>query len=161
MKRLILALALLCALPANFLFCAVPAWAVEPDEMLRDPALEARAREVSKGLRCVICQNETIDESHAEIAHDMRILVRERVTAGDSNQQILDYMHSRYGDYVLLQPRFTTATFILWLAPLVILMLGGLAVASRLKRGGHEVAPLTPEEEAALASFNDSGDKAP
>lgn len=152
MKRFILALVLL---------CAVPAYAVEPSEMLKDPALEARAREVSKSLRCVICQNETIDESHAEIAHDMRLLVRERVTAGDTNQQILNYMLSRYGDYVLLQPRFTSATLILWLGPLLILMLGGLAVASRLKRGGGEVEPLTPEEEAALASLNDSGEKAP
>lgn len=151
MKYLVLALGLLCALPV---------FAVEPEEMLKDPMLEARAREVSKSLRCVICQNETIDESHAEIAHDMRILVRERLSAGDSNQQILDYMVSRYGDYVLLQPRFMTSTLILWFGPLAILLLGGLAVASRLKRGGDAVEPLTPEEQAALASLNDSGENA-
>ena len=89
---------------------ATAAVAVEPSEMLKDPALEARAREVSKHLRCVQCQNETIDESNAEIARDMRLLVRERITAGDSNQQILDYMVSRYGDYVLLKPRFMAST---------------------------------------------------
>src|SRR5687768_3482053 len=85
---------------------SVGAVAVEPHEMLKDPALEARARVISKELRCVQCQNETIDDSNAEIARDMRVLVRERLTAGDSNQQIIDYMVSRYGDYVRLKPRF-------------------------------------------------------
>ncbi len=137
------------------------AFAVEPSEMLKDPALEARAREVSKQIRCVQCQNETIDESHAEIARDMRVLVRERILAGDSNEQIVGYMVDRYGDYVRLQPRFMSSTLILWFGPLIFLLLGGLAVASRLKRGGDAAEPLTPEEEAALASLNDSGEKAP
>jgi cytochrome c-type biogenesis protein CcmH len=137
------------------------ALAVEPSEMLKDPALEARAREVSKQIRCVQCQNETIDESHAEIAGAMRLLVRERIMAGDSNDQIVAYMVDRYGDYIRLQPRFMASTLILWFGPLIILILGGFVVASRLKRPGDAVEPLTPEEEAALASLNDSGEKAP
>ena len=137
------------------------AWAVEPKEMLKDPALEARAREVSQQLRCVQCQNETIDESHAEIARDMRVLVRERITAGDSNQQIVDYMRSRYGDYVLLKPRFMSSTLALWIGPFLILVIGGFIVASRLKQRGQAVAPLSPDERAALAALNDSGDKTP
>ncbi len=153
------------ALLAATLFLSTAALAVEPQEMLKDPALEARARDVSKGIRCVQCQNETIDESHAEIARDMRILVRERITAGDSNQQILDYMVSRYGDYVLLKPRFMASTLILWFGPLLVFVIGGFVVASRLQLRGQAVAPLTPEEEQALASLaeaslSDSGDKA-
>jgi cytochrome c-type biogenesis protein CcmH len=153
MKRLALLVGALCF--SGF------ALAVEPQEMLKDPALEARAREVSKGIRCVQCQNETIDESNAEIARDMRILVRERITAGDSNQQILDYLVSRYGDYVLLKPRLMGSTLILWFGPLLILIIGGFVVASRLKLRGDPAEPLSPEEEAALASLTDTGDKAP
>jgi len=153
MKKSLILLAALCASAA--------AWAVEPKEMLKDPALEARAREVSQQLRCVQCQNETIDESHAEIARDMRVLVRERITAGDSNQQIVDYMRSRYGDYVLLKPRFMTSTLVLWIGPFLILVIGGLIVVSRLKQRGQAAAPLSPEEHAALAALNDSGDKTP
>ena len=133
--------------------------AVEPKEMLKDPALEARAREVSKQLRCVQCQNETIDESHAEIARDMRVLVRERIAAGDSNDQIVGYMASRYGDYVLLKPRFMAGTYALWLGPFVILIIGGFVVRAHLRRRGAAAAPLSSEEEAALASLTDSGDK--
>src|SRR3954466_1328248 len=109
------------------LLFALGAGAVEPDEMLKDPALEARARDVSKELRCVQCQNETIDESNAEIARDMRLLVRERITAGDSNEAIMAYMTSRYGDYVRLQPRFMPATYLLWFGPVVVLLLGAWA----------------------------------
>ena len=106
------------------------AFAVEPSEMLKDPALEARAREVSQALRCVQCQNETIDESNAEIAGDMRRLVRERITAGDSNEQIIAYMTSRYGDYVRLQPRFMPATYLLWAGPAMVLLMGAWVVAA-------------------------------
>jgi cytochrome c-type biogenesis protein CcmH len=153
MKKLIPLLAALCLTSASF--------AVEPQEMLKDPALEARAREVSKLLRCVQCQNETIDESNAEIARDMRVLVRERITAGDSNQEIIDYMTSRYGDYVRLKPRFMPSTLVLWFGPLIVLMFGGVIVASRMRAGGREAAPLTAEEEALVASLTDSGDKTP
>jgi cytochrome c-type biogenesis protein CcmH len=145
-RRLILAVAL--GVPLAF-----PAAAVEPSEMLADPKLEARAREVSKELRCVVCQNETIDESHAEIAGDMRKLVRERIMAGDSNRQIVDYMQNRYGDYVLLKPRFTATTLLLWLGPPLVLVLGLLAVRRRLKAQAAGPAPLTAEERVALAAL--------
>ena len=130
---------------------ALPLLAVEPNEMLADPALEARAREVSKALRCVVCQNETIDESHAEIAGDMRKMVRARITAGDSNEQILNYMLASYGDFVLLRPRFTGATLLLWLGPPLLLLLGLFAVRRRLRTHAAGPAPLTSEERAALA----------
>ncbi len=142
------------------LWMASAALAVEPREMLKDPALEARARVVSKALRCVVCQNESIDESGAEIAADMRILVRQRIQAGETNAQVIAYMVGRYGDYVLLRPRFTAATVLLWLGPVVVLLLGGLVVARRLKRAGVTPLPLTPDEEAAIATLTDEGGKA-
>ena len=127
------------------------AYAVEPHEMLKDPALESRARDVSKHLRCVVCQNETIDESNADIARDMRVLLRARILAGDSNEQVVAFMVSRYGDYVLLKPRFTANTLLLWLGPFVLLGIGALVVYRRLRRAPATApAPLTPEEEAAL-----------
>lgn len=149
MKRLALTAALL---------LSAPAFAVQPYEMLKDPAQEARAREVSKQLRCVVCQNESIDDSGAEIAHDMRVLVRERVTAGDSNEQIVSYMVSRYGDYVRLLPRFTPTTLILWLGPLALLLAGGLIVMTRLRQPGAGTAPLSDEEQLALAALNHAPD---
>jgi cytochrome c-type biogenesis protein CcmH len=155
MKNGLARLAVICAA----LWVVSSAWAVEPKEMLKDPVLENRARDVSKQLRCVQCQNETIDESHAEIARDMRILVRERITAGDSNEQIVSYMVSRYGEYVRLSPRFAGNTLLLWLGPVLILIVGGFVVASRLKHRGNTAPPLTPEEQAALAALTDSGDK--
>jgi cytochrome c-type biogenesis protein CcmH len=123
--------------------------------MLKDPVLEARAREVSKHLRCVVCQNETIDESNAEIARDMRVLLRTRILAGDTNEGVIAFMVSRYGDYVLLKPRFTTRTYLLWFGPFLVLGLGAFVVYRRL-RGGPALAapvPLTPEEKAALAEL--------
>ena len=127
------------------------AYAVEPHEMLKDPALESRARDVSKHLRCVVCQNETIDESNADIARDMRVLLRARILAGDSNEQVIAFMVSRYGDYVLLKPRFTANTLLLWLGPFILLGIGALVVYRRLRRAPAAApAPLTPEEEAAL-----------
>ena len=98
------------------LLAALPAHAVEPDEVLQDPALEARAREISEGLRCLVCQNQSIDDSGAPLAKDLRLLVRERLKAGDSNQQIVDFIVARYGEFVLLKPRFETHTLVLWLA---------------------------------------------
>ncbi|TAL00673.1 MAG: cytochrome c-type biogenesis protein CcmH [Rhodospirillaceae bacterium] len=136
---------------------ALHAHAVEPGEMMTDPKLEARARDVSQALRCVVCQNETIDESNAELAHDMRVLVRRRIAAGDTNEQVLSYMVGRYGDFVLLKPRFTTMTLLLWLGPMMILVLGGVAL-SRTVRGKRPVAaPLSPEEMAALAKLTAPG----
>ncbi|MCC6913773.1 MAG: cytochrome c-type biogenesis protein CcmH [Rhodospirillaceae bacterium] len=133
------------------LFFAGAVHAVEPSEMLKDPVLEARAREVSKHLRCVVCQNETIDESNADIAKDMRLLLRTRILAGDSNDQVIQFLVSRYGDYVLLKPRFMASTYLLWFGPFIVLLLGAFVVYRRLK--GTPVAgpaPLSPEEKAAL-----------
>ena len=133
------------------------AFAVEPSEMLKDPALEARAREVSKELRCVQCQNETIDESNAEIARDMRLLVRERIMAGETNDQIMAYMTSRYGDYVRLEPRFMPRTYLLWFGPLIVLLLGGWAVMRRLSTRYETPAALSDEEAAELARATGHG----
>ena len=108
---------------------ASPLWAVEPDEILDDPALEARARDLSKGLRCLVCQNESIDESHASLARDLRILLRERLVAGDSDEAAVDFIVDRYGEYVLLQPRANGSTLLLWASgPLMLLLAGGMGI---------------------------------
>lgn len=101
-----------------------PAYAVDPDEVLNDPALEARARVVGKELRCLVCQNQSIDDSDADLARDLRVLVRERITHGDSNEEVIDYVVSRYGDFVLLNPPFKLKTYALWFGPWVILLFG-------------------------------------
>jgi cytochrome c-type biogenesis protein CcmH len=148
MKRIILSLAAL-------LICTA-AFAVEPDERLPNPADEARAREVSKALRCVVCQNETIDDSHAELARDMRLLVRERIQKGDSNEQVLAYMVQRYGDFVLLKPRMTGETLVLWFGPFLVLIIGGFIVFRRMRKSGPAGAPqaLSAEETKALNELN-------
>jgi cytochrome c-type biogenesis protein CcmH len=146
--------------PTVFIFAmllAGSAVAVEPNEMMKDPALEARARVVSKQLRCVQCQNETIDESNAEIARDMRLLVRERILGGDSNDQIMAYMTSRYGDYVRLQPRFMPSTYLLWFGPAVVLLLGLWAALRRSGQRLEAPAALSEEEQAELAAANEHG----
>jgi cytochrome c-type biogenesis protein CcmH len=128
-------------------------FAVEPDERLADPAQEARAREVSKALRCVVCQNETIDDSHAELAKDMRLLVRDRIKAGDTNEQVLAYMVQRYGDFVLLKPRMTGETLVLWFGPLIVLVLGGIVVVRRMRKAPVAAAfpqALSADEARAL-----------
>jgi cytochrome c-type biogenesis protein CcmH len=114
----------------------VPAHAVEPSEMLSDPALEVRARSISQQLRCMVCQNESIDTSEASFAHDMRVVIREKLAAGQSDQQILDYIHSRYGDYVMMKPPFDRQTYALWLGPALILIGSavGLAIFHRQRR---------------------------
>lgn len=117
------------------------AWAVDPAEKLADPVAEARAEQVGKGLRCLVCQSESIEDSNADLARDLRVIVRERVSAGDSNQQIIDYVVSRYGDYVLLKPPFKTTTLVLWLGPLGILALGlALAVSVFRRRAASDNA---------------------
>lgn len=128
------------------------AQAVEPHEMLKDPVLESRARDVSKHLRCVVCQNETIDDSNADIARDMRVLLRARILAGDTNEQVIAFMVSRYGDYVLLKPRFAPITYLLWFGPFIVLALGAIVVFRRLRgtQAAGGPSPLTPEEQAAL-----------
>ncbi|MGC1495238.1 MAG: cytochrome c-type biogenesis protein [Sulfitobacter sp.] len=131
-----------------------PAMAVEPDEVLSNPALEARAREVSKGLRCLVCRNESIDESNASLARDLRLLLRERLVAGDSDQQAVDFIVARYGEYVLLKPDTRGANWLLWAAgPLMLLMAGGVGLAylrARSKAGSDGEPPLSDEEQARL-----------
>jgi cytochrome c-type biogenesis protein CcmH len=128
---------------------------VLPDEVLDDPALEGRARELSKVIRCVVCQNESIDSSNADLARDLRILVRERLVAGDSDEAVLDFLVARYGEFVLLRPRVRPGTYFLWYGPAALLLLGGLGVALYFRRRRREGAPvaaqLNPEEQARLA----------
>ncbi|OFX00965.1 MAG: hypothetical protein A3D94_11915 [Alphaproteobacteria bacterium RIFCSPHIGHO2_12_FULL_66_14] len=135
------------------LLFAFPALAVEPSEMLPDPALESRARDIGRALRCVVCQNQSIDDSNAEVARDMRRAVRERLTAGDQDDQVFAYMVARYGDYVLLKPPFKAGTWILWLGgPLVLLVAGTvLLIAARRRRTPlMPPEPLTNEEQRRL-----------
>jgi cytochrome c-type biogenesis protein CcmH len=134
------------------LLLALPVMATEPSEVLPDPALETRAREIGRALRCVVCQNQSIDDSSAEVARDMRRAVRERVVAGDSNQAVFDFMVARYGDYVLLKPPFRAGTLILWLgAPLVLLIAGGaLFLAARRRKPVAAPQPLSDEERHRL-----------
>jgi len=146
----ILILALLIWLPG------LPAHAVNPDEILKDPVLEGRAREISKGLRCLVCQNQSIDDSDASLARDLRILVRERLTAGDSDEDVLNYVVSRYGDFVLLKPPFKMSTLALWLGPFFLLMLGLFATFKYYRREPTAVEkpdapkPLTDVEQKRL-----------
>ena len=140
------------------------AFAVEPDEILPDPALEARARTLSHELRCMVCQNQSIDDSNAPLARDLRLLVRERLKAGDSDSQVIDFLVARYGEFVLLRPRFEWHTLILWLAAPGMLVGGGLAlwVMARRRKGGlqasAEPAKLSPEQEARLARIVKAGE---
>jgi cytochrome c-type biogenesis protein CcmH len=146
---------LLTLLTAAFVLIA-PAFAVLPDEVLPDPALESRARALSQDLRCMVCQNQSIDDSEAPLARDLRVLVRERLTAGDSDQQVLDFLTARYGDFVLLKPRFAWGTALLWLAPAVLLAIGAARLgfsAYRRRRAYAEVARLSPAEEARVAEI--------
>ncbi|MCX7645103.1 MAG: cytochrome c-type biogenesis protein CcmH [Rhodobacteraceae bacterium] len=144
MRALTLALALL----------AGPAAAVQPDEMLPDPALEARAREISAGLRCLVCRNESIDESNADLARDLRLLVRERLLAGDSDAEVVAFVVERYGEYVLLKPSATGANLLLWIAGPAMLAAALLAAALYVRRRRAapepEAAPLSEAEKARL-----------
>ena len=141
MKKLLLALALI----------ASPAFAVNPDEVLSDPTLEARAREISAGLRCVVCRGENIDESNASIARDLRLLVRERLEAGDSNQQVVDFVVDRYGEYVLMKPTTEGANVLLWWAGPILFLLaaGGALVYLRRRSQAPEPTGALPAEEQA------------
>ena len=157
MRRLRLAMAIVVLLqPA-------PSSAVQPDEILPDATLEERARNLSRELRCMVCQNQSIDDSDAPLARDLRLLVRERLTAGDSDKQVLDFLTARYGDFVLLNPPLNMKTFLLWVLPAGLLVIGGivLMVAMRRRDGtvlesGLPVSPLTAEEEGKIAKLLDS-----
>ena len=148
MRALLLALLLLAPLSA---------FAVQPDEILPDPVLEARARAITKELRCVVCQSESLDESNADIARDLRLMVRERLVAGDTDAEVLDYVVDRYGEYVLFRPRFSAFNAALWLSgPALLLIGGGLALAFIRSRGRAPEAPppaLSAEEEKRLAEL--------
>ena len=147
MRRLVLAIAMAAAMAGP------AARAVEPSERLADPALEARARALSQELRCLVCQNQSIDESNADLAHDLRVLLRQRLTAGDTDRQVLDYVVARYGVFVLLDPPFLPATYLLWLAP-PLLMLGAgtlVMVRARRRRPDPELPALSEEERARAA----------
>jgi cytochrome c-type biogenesis protein CcmH len=143
---------------------AGPAAAVNPDEVLDDPALEERARALSLNLRCLVCQNQSIDDSNAELARDLRLLVRERLVAGDSDDDVIDYVVSRYGEFVLLKPRFSVQTLLLWGAPLLVFLAG--AVVMVLYARGREravatesVAALSQDEQAELAKVLEDRDR--
>jgi len=136
------------------LLCATQALAVLPSEQLDDPALEARARDISRELRCQVCQNQSIDDSNAPLAADLRRLVRERLKAGDSDAQVFAYLTQRYGDYVLLKPPLRTDTLLLWFGPLAVLLLAGTAIFLAIRRGRvRTAAPLAPEEEQRLVAL--------
>ncbi|HHN73411.1 MAG TPA: cytochrome c-type biogenesis protein CcmH [Thermopetrobacter sp.] len=124
-----------------------PALAVEPEEMLADPALEKRARRISKELRCLVCQNENIDESNADLAKDLRILLRERLKAGDTDEQAVQFIVDRYGEYVLLKPRFGLHTLFLWIGPFLVLLLGVLALVHARRRWRAEAAAVRVEDD--------------
>ena len=131
------------------------AWSVQPDEMLSDQALEARARALSKELRCVVCQNEAIDTSNAGIARDMRVLLRERLTAGDSDEEVRSFFVARYGDYVLMNPPVKTSTYLLWFGPFAVLLVAGAVVwrsaRQRRRQTASAAVELSPEEQERLS----------
>ena len=138
-----------------WLFLAGPAWAVRPDEMLTDPALEARARAISEGLRCLVCRNENIDDSDADLAHDLRVLLRDRLKAGDTDAQAVAFIVDRYGEFVLLKPTWSGANLLLWLAGPLMLVAGGAIAVTMLRRRekAGEALPLSPEDQARLADL--------
>lgn len=145
MRRVLIAIALAAALPAL---------AVEPDEMLADPALEARAQALGRELRCLVCQSESIDGSDAAIARELRLVVRERLSAGDSDAEVRDFLVARYGEFVLLRPPVRGANWVLWLAGPALLLAGALVAAAAFRWRGLASEPaLTPEEEARLAEL--------
>ncbi|WP_233382935.1 cytochrome c-type biogenesis protein [Methylobacterium sp. C25] len=135
---------------------AAPAFAVQPDEVLKDPALEARARHISEGLRCLVCQNQSIDDSDAPLAKDLRVIVRERLTAGDDDKQVVDYVVARYGEFVLLRPVLAWHTLLLWLTPLLAVLLGGFGIwrLSR-RRPSEKPAGLSADEQAEVDALLD------
>ena len=143
---------LACAFVVAAMLGSSAAHAVQPDEIMADPAKEARARDLSRGLRCMVCQNQSIDDSDAPLARDLRLLVRERIASGDSDSQVTDFLVARYGGFVLLKPRFTPHTLLLWLLPPAVFGLGGLAIwasSGRRSRSSDLADPLLhePNEE--------------
>ena len=145
--------ALRAALVLALILAAGAALAVRPDEVMKDPALEARARALSSELRCMVCQNESIDDSEAPLAHDIRALIRERIADGESNGQVRAFLVSRYGDFILLKPPLERETLLLWLSAPLTLALGALAIWAAMRRPPEPAPKLTPEEEQRLAAL--------
>jgi cytochrome c-type biogenesis protein CcmH len=140
----------LAAMIGAFVLAAAHAGAVLPDEQLKDPRLEARARAIGSELRCVVCQNQTIDDSDADLARDLRILLRQRLLAGDSDRQVIDFIARRYGAFVLMKPPLNSETWLLWLGPVLLLAAGGAAVTVYWRGRMASLPPLTLAERAAL-----------
>ena len=136
-------------------FCALAAqsFAVQPDELLKNPALEARARALSAELRCMVCQNQSIDDSDAPLAHDIRVLIRQRIANGESNDEVRAYLVSRYGDFILLKPPLQPDTLLLWLVAPLTLLAGAAAVILARRRAADATPPLSADEEARLAAL--------
>ncbi len=147
MRRLCLVLVVL------FAALSSPSLAVQPDEVMQDPVLEARARTLSAGLRCMVCQNQSIDDSDAPLARDIRILIRQRIAEGESNDAVRAYLVSRYGDFILLKPPFKPETWLLWLSAPLTLCAGAAAVLLALRRAPPPATALSAEEEAQLAAL--------
>jgi cytochrome c-type biogenesis protein CcmH len=141
------------ALLALLLLASASAFAVQPDEMMKDPALEARARALSAELRCLVCQNESIDDSEAPLARDIRLLIRQRIRQGESNDTVRAYLVSRYGDFILLKPPFQADTLLLWLSPAIVLGLGVAAALYARRRAPRATPGLTAEEEVRLEAL--------
>ncbi|MEZ5782025.1 MAG: cytochrome c-type biogenesis protein [Rhizobiaceae bacterium] len=144
---------------ATWLALLTPAWAVLPDEVLADPALETRARNLSHELRCMVCQNQSIDDSNADLARDLRVLVRERLQAGDSDRQVIDYVVARYGEFVLLKPRFSARNALLWGTPILLLLIGGAFIFVRARQGTSNEPRLSDDEQAAMERLLTKMDK--
>ena len=149
-------------LPLFLTVSAAGALAMTPGEALDDPALEQRARDLSANLRCMVCQNQSIDDSDAELARDLRVLVRERIMAGDSDREVIDYLVDRYGEFVLLKPTFSTRNALLWATPAIVLVLGGIAFATYARRRAAPAGPgatLSAEEEARIHALLEGQDQ--
>jgi cytochrome c-type biogenesis protein CcmH len=150
---LVLSVLLMALVPAGLVLTASPALAVQPDEVLADPALEARARAISRDLRCPVCQGEAIDDSNAPISRDLRLLVRERLVAGDNDTEVIEYIVARYGEFVLFNPRASGSGLILWLAGPAMLLAGGALAFAVTRRRAKPEADLSEDERARLAEL--------
>ncbi len=140
---------------AGLLFSSAVSFAVNPDEVLKDPALELRARQISSELRCLVCQNQSIDISDADLARDLRVIVRERLTAGDTDAEVMDFVVARYGEFVLLKPQFSARNAVLWAAPVLVMLIGALVLfrKSRTNAQAETATSLSAEEERRLGEI--------